>query len=50
MKRVGKKYKMRGIAEHLVGFPQQVNKFSKSGALMQDSVYHITQRKLTFYK
>ena len=37
---------MRGFAEHLIGFPIKFNKFSNTGARMQDSIYHDT--KLAF--
>ena len=37
-----KKEKMRGFAEHLIGFHQLVNKFDNTGARRQDSIYHMT--------
>ena len=33
---------MGGSAEHLIGFPDELNKFNTTGAGMQDSIYHIT--------
>ena len=37
----GKKGKMRGI---LSVFPNEFNKFSNTGARMQDSIYHMTPK------
>ena len=34
--------KMRGFAEHLIGFPQEFNKFNNTGVRMQDSIYQMT--------
>ena len=43
IKRVGQKDKMRGFAEDIIGFLQQVfNKVNNTGARMQDSIYHMT--------
>ena len=33
---------MRGFAEHLIGFPNEFNKFYNTAARMQDSIYHMT--------
>ena len=41
-KRVGEKDKMRGCVEHVIGFPNEFNKFNNTGARMQDSIYHMT--------
>ena len=38
---VGEKDKMRGYAEHLNGFPNEIIKFSSTGARMQDSICHM---------
>ena len=40
-KELGEKDKMR-FAEHLIGFPNEFNKFSNTGARMQDYIYHMT--------
>ena len=32
---------MRGSAEHVIGFPNEFNKFSITEARMQDSIYHM---------
>ena len=34
--------KMRGFAEHLIGFPHNINKFNNTGVRMQASIYHMT--------
>ena len=39
---LGGKDKMRGFAECLTAFPNECNKFNKTGARMQDSIYHLT--------
>ena len=33
---------MQGFVEHLIGFPNEFNKFNNTGAQMQDSIYHMT--------
>ena len=38
LKQVGEKDKMRGLSV----FPNKFNKFSSTGARMQDSIYHMT--------
>ena len=42
LKELGKKDKVRGSAYHRIGFPNKFNKFSDTGARLQDSVYHMT--------
>ena len=39
---------MRGFAKHLIGFPDEFNKFDNTEARMQDSIYHMTVL-ITFY-
>ena len=43
---LGEKDKMQDFAEHLIGFPQEFNKFNNTGAWMQDSIYHIYVPKM----
>ena len=38
---LGEKYKMRGFVEHLIGFPNEFNKFNDTEARMQNSIYHM---------
>ena len=42
IKRVGEKYKMQGVSENIIVFPNEFNKLSNTGARMQDSIYHMT--------
>ena len=39
---LGKKIRYEAIPSILSGFPNELNKFNNTGALMQDSIYHMT--------
>ena len=39
---LGEKDQMRGFAEHLFCFTNELKEFNNTGARMQDSIYHMT--------
>ena len=43
---LGKKDKMRGLPSILSLFRDKSNKFNNTGALMLDSIYHMTLKQL----
>ena len=42
LNKLGEKGKIRGFAEHLIGFPNKFKKFNNTRTGMQDSIYHMT--------
>ena len=43
---LGGRDKVRGFAEHLIGFPNEFNKFNNIRARIQDVIYHSDTKML----
>ena len=47
---LGKKIRCKAVLSILSGFPNELNKFSNTGARMQNSIYHMTLKSLFICK